>query len=157
MEHVQNGNRELLQEYIRWSNQIKKGLIEQDERGEKGPRLLLDWGHTITYALEKALDYSVSHGWALGIGMMGSALLSVQLGYMAHDDMESLRRVIVRAGLPICLPPTSDLRLLIRLMDMDQKTREGKKRFVLLKKFGEAFVSDPLDDEVILTCLKKLI
>jgi 3-dehydroquinate synthase len=153
VEKIKSGDWETLRKYIKMSNKVKLGIIEQDETGTRGPRLLLDWGHTITYALERTFDYSVSHGWALGIGMYGAAILSNQLGYLDKNRVDELRRTIENTGLPTQIPPNIKADELIKYMALDQKIKDGQKRFVLLRDFGDAFVSEYINDEQINNCL----
>ncbi|MDP1695251.1 MAG: 3-dehydroquinate synthase family protein [Candidatus Woesearchaeota archaeon] len=156
IQKIKAGDWGMLSDYIKLSNKIKLGIIEQDETGSRGPRLLLCWGHTITHALEKSLDYSVSHGWALGIGMYGAAILSHQLGYLDRNRVKELRRTIENTGLPTQLPSNIKTDELIKYMTLDQKVEGSKKRFVLLRDFGDAFVSDPISDKQIEDCLTEL-
>ncbi len=145
-----------LQSYVRRANTIKLSIIEKDETGRKGSRLLLDWGHTITYALEQHLAYSVSHGWALGIGMHGAATLSSQLGYLSEDQVTHLKKIIKKASLPTKLPANVNILKLIGNMHLEQRTKKGEKKFILLQDFGKAFVSHPIGFDHILACLNKI-
>jgi len=54
----------------------KKRFIEEDEFDD-GPRLLLNFGHTIGHAIEAATHFSINHGVAVGIGMFAE----IQLGH----------------------------------------------------------------------------
>lgn len=59
--------------------QVKKEIVEADER-ESGSRRLLNFGHTIGHAIEKCSGYTVPHGCAVMNGMYLTAL--------AADDLE---------------------------------------------------------------------
>lgn len=54
---------------IELSLSAKKHFIEIDEF-DKGPRLLLNFGHTFGHAIEAATNYRVPHGIAVGVGML---------------------------------------------------------------------------------------
>lgn len=54
---------------IELSLSSKKHFIEIDEF-DKGPRLLLNFGHTFGHAIEAATKYFVPHGVAVGVGML---------------------------------------------------------------------------------------
>jgi len=58
-----------LQRVILRALQTKKWFIEIDEFDQK-ERLLLNFGHTFGHALEAGTDYALSHGIAVGLGMM---------------------------------------------------------------------------------------
>ena len=138
------------------ANRIKIAIIERDETGLSGERLVLDWGHTITYAIEKVTNYEMAHGTALGIGMHGAAILSSELGYMPPKRVELLREVIEMAGLPTHLPAGIEPAKLLLAMRNDAKALRGRPRFILLRDFGEAFLSEPIPDAKIEHVLRQL-
>jgi 3-dehydroquinate synthase len=57
----------------------KKTFIEEDEF-DRGVRLLLNFGHTFGHAIEAATQFAITHGVAVGIGMLAEIELSRQLG-----------------------------------------------------------------------------
>ena len=64
-----------LNEVIGLSLQTKKAFIEADEF-DNGVRLLLNFGHTFGHAIEGASAYRISHGVAVGLGMLCAARFS---------------------------------------------------------------------------------
>lgn len=56
---------------IALSLQAKKWFIEIDEF-DRGERLLLNFGHTFGHALESASEFRISHGIAVGMGMLAA-------------------------------------------------------------------------------------
>jgi 3-dehydroquinate synthase len=74
---------ERLSEVIALTLRSKKWFIEVDEF-DRSERLLLNFGHTFGHALEAATGFAVSHGIAVGLGMLaalhlGEALDPVQV------------------------------------------------------------------------------
>lgn len=67
-----------LSEIIKLSVSTKKVFIEEDEF-DKGNRLLLNFGHTFGHAIESASSFKISHGIAVGIGMLISIAFSKQI------------------------------------------------------------------------------
>ena len=49
--------------------EYKKNIVEQDEF-EKGPRKLLNLGHTLAHGIEKLSDYTITHGKAVALGVV---------------------------------------------------------------------------------------
>lgn len=147
---------DMVLEYIMEANRIKIAIIERDEVGLSGERLILDWGHTITYALEKATGYEMAHGTALGIGMHGAALLARNLGFLAADRVELLRELIEMAGLPTRLPKEIDAASLVPEMHNNPKSKNGRPRFILLSDFGKPFLSEPIEESEIESVLRQL-
>jgi len=58
----------LLLEYIRSSLLIKKRFIEEDEF-DRGPRNVMNYGHSFGHAIESATAFEIPHGIAVTIGM----------------------------------------------------------------------------------------
>jgi len=66
---------------IQHSLRTKKRFIEEDEF-DQGIRLLLNFGHTFGHAIEGGTSYAISHGIAVGLGMLAAEYCSVRLGYL---------------------------------------------------------------------------
>lgn len=60
---------------IALSLETKKRFIEEDEF-DNGVRLLLNFGHTFGHAIEGASEYRISHGVAVGLGMLSAVSFS---------------------------------------------------------------------------------
>jgi 3-dehydroquinate synthase len=56
----------------------KKTFIEEDEF-DHGPRLLLNFGHTVGHAIEAATHFSITHGVAVGMGMLAEIRMGMLL------------------------------------------------------------------------------
>lgn len=56
----------------------KKKFIEEDEF-DLGPRLLLNFGHTFGHAIEAATQFSITHGVAVGLGMLAEIRVGMLL------------------------------------------------------------------------------
>lgn len=61
-------DRDLLLSYVRDSLRIKQGFIEVDEF-DRGPRNVMNYGHSFGHAIESATDFAIPHGIAVSIGM----------------------------------------------------------------------------------------
>jgi 3-dehydroquinate synthase len=61
-------DRAAMQHYVRRSLEIKKRIIEVDEF-DRGPRNVMNYGHSFGHALESATDFAIPHGIAVTIGM----------------------------------------------------------------------------------------
>ena len=119
---------------------IKAEIVAVDER-ETGDRALLNFGHTFGHAIEAALGYgSWLHGEAVAAGMVLAAKLSHRLGLIAAADVARTADLLARADLPTAAPELGIERYL-ELMGHDKKVRDGRIRFILLKRLGEAFIS----------------
>jgi 3-dehydroquinate synthase len=132
---------------VEQSCRAKATVVALDER-ESGPRALLNFGHTFGHAIEAGLGYGVwLHGEAVGAGMVVAARLSRQLGYIDAAQVERLTNLLRRAGCPVNAPDLGPDRYL-ELMGHDKKVTEGKIRYVLLRRLGDAFLAEAPQDAV---------
>jgi 3-dehydroquinate synthase len=131
---------------IRRCCEIKAEVVSADER-EAGLRAILNFGHTIGHAMEALVEYvGLLHGEAIALGMYCTAKLSVKRAGLAEQEAQRLCDLIEAAGLPTRLGEQFALDDLMAAMRLDKKARGGKLRFVLLKRLGEAVVSDAVTD-----------
>lgn len=123
---------------------IKAQVVEQDER-EEGGRAILNFGHTVGHALETVAGYQrLLHGEAIAIGMVVATMLSVNRGLCSYEELDRLRTLLARIGLPIAASVNTDS--LLKAMRYDKKVRNQMIYFVLVKGIGLttlAAISDP--------------
>lgn len=132
---------EALAHAIQCSCSNKAEIVALDER-EAGLRALLNYGHTFGHAIEAGLNFGVwLHGEAVACGMVLAARLSHHMGLIARQDVVRITDILRRARLPITAPDFGIDRYL-ELMGHDKKVESGRVRFVLLRRIGEAFVTD---------------
>ena len=79
---------------------VKVGIVRDDPFETKGRRLLLNCGHTVGHAIEKATDYAVSHGEAVAIGCVEEAKIAARRGLSPATWPEELAARFAEAGLP---------------------------------------------------------
>ena len=120
------------------SCRIKARIVAADER-EAGERAILNFGHTFGHAIEAAKGYEGTwlHGEAVAAGMVLAAELSVRVSTLPSVDSARVRRLIVRAGLPVQAPALGVDRYL-ELMARDKKVEAGGLRFVVLDALGHS-------------------
>ena len=117
---------------------IKRDVVERDEF-DTGERALLNFGHTFGHALEKLHQYQgLSHGAAVGIGMVMMARLGEKAGFTAPGTADKIAAALEKYHLPV----HSDLPLsqIVEATASDQKSTGSSINLVLLKDIGESFV-----------------
>jgi 3-dehydroquinate synthase len=130
---------------VRRSCELKARVVAADER-ESGARALLNFGHTFGHAIEAATGYGAwLHGEAVAAGMVMASELSLLMGHLRKIDVERVRELVKRAGLPVVGPALAPERLL-ELMALDKKAAQGKTRFVVLEAIGRARLAADIDD-----------
>lgn len=121
---------------------IKARIVERDEFETKGERALLNFGHTIGHAIEKATGYTrYLHGEAISLGMRAAAWLSVWHPETALPEAAArhIETALAANHLPTQLDPAVDRTAILAALGNDKKVAaDGGNRWVLLKKLGEA-------------------
>lgn len=132
----------------------KAEIVTLDER-EVGLRALLNYGHTFGHAIEAGLGFGTwLHGEAVAAGMVLAARLSQRIGLIEGRDVARIVGVLARAKLPVKAPELG-VEQYLELMGHDKKVEGGRNRFVLLKRLGEAFVTDRVPPEALAEVLGK--
>ncbi|MGB7651466.1 MAG: 3-dehydroquinate synthase [Gallionella sp.] len=145
-----------LQYAITRSCENKAEVVAVDER-ESGERALLNLGHTFGHAIETGMGYGVwLHGEAVAAGTMMAADLSCRLGWLTAAEVQRVRTLFKRANLPVIAPDLGAEKYR-EFMGHDKKVEQGKIRFVLLKKLGEAVMTAdvpmPLLQQTLQACI----
>ena len=123
---------DLLQQVIYRSIKIKADIVEQDEH-EDNKRQLLNLGHTIGHAIEAATHYQVSHGQAVGYGLVIEAMISQSLGLMTANTLLAIRQTLM----PYLLPSALDFTQIIPYLKADKKAKRQQPHFVLLRDIAK--------------------
>jgi 3-dehydroquinate synthase len=141
IEQVALGKGDIAQ-LIRRNIAIKAAVVEADEFERIGTRAILNFGHTIGHAVEAAAGYGeLLHGEAISVGLAAATWLSTKISDLSTQDCDRILTCLEAFDLPIKMPPGLDDDELLRRMRMDKKVEEGKLRFILLKRLGEAYIS----------------
>lgn len=113
--------------------ELKSQFVEADEH-ETDIRRHLNFGHTLGHAIERQCD--LSHGAAVGLGMLFAARISAQLTGLSAEMETRIEALLQRYGLPI--RQKLDIDQALWLMADDKKRESGHVRFALLSALGEA-------------------
>jgi 3-dehydroquinate synthase len=131
------------------SCQAKALVVNADER-ESGVRATLNLGHTFGHAIETQMGYGVwLHGEAVAAGTVMALEMSMRLGWISQQDRDRGIRLMQRAGLPVVPPAEMTPEHFIEHMAIDKKVIDGRLRLVLLRRIGEAVVTDDYPKEVL--------
>jgi 5-deoxy-5-amino-3-dehydroquinate synthase len=110
----------------------KAAIVSADEReGRSGARALLNYGHTLAHAVETLAAYEVTHGEAVGIGLVFAARLAENLGRIDAGRVAEHISVVAGYDLPVSLPPGLDVESVIGVMARDKKAAGDGLTFVL--------------------------
>ena len=149
MQSWKAGEAPALQQLIRRNIQIKSRIVAKDERDRTGQRALLNFGHTIGHAIERAGSYrSFLHGEAVSLGIVAACAISVKRAGLRPDQRAAIIDLLARLGLPTRLPRNFPRKKILDAVKFDKKFESGKIRFVVTPRIGAAYVADnvTLDD-----------
>jgi 3-dehydroquinate synthase len=128
-----------LPELIRRNIAIKRAVVGRDEH-DNGPRMALNFGHTIGHALEQQSGFTgLTHGEAVAMGMCRITRVSEALGLTAPGTAERLAALCKAYGLLTELPEGAAVGL-PAIIARDKKARGGQLTLVLLKEIGKYFL-----------------
>ena len=128
----------------------KKELVEEDT-GDTGRRMILNFGHTFGHALEKLHDFKVlSHGEAVGIGMVMACRAGEALGVTESGTAERVAKLLEQYGLPTSDSFTNEQ--VIEATALDKKSDGDILRAVLIPEVGDSIVY-PIKREELLKAL----
>ena len=111
-------------------------VVAKDER-ERGPRAILNYGHTAGHALEAATAFRVSHGRAIAFGMRVAARIALSMDLCSKRLVESQDELLVALGLPD-RPPRANPKRVLAAIALDKKARRGKVAWVMPRRVGHA-------------------
>lgn len=130
---------------LRRCAECKAWVVQQDEK-EAGLRAILNYGHTLGHALEAATGYRrYLHGEAVAIGMVAAGEIARRLGWWSAAEAERQRRLIEKAGLPSRWPAGIPWEAVLQAMQADKKVKQGRIRFVLPRRIGQAELTDQVE------------
>jgi 3-dehydroquinate synthase len=138
-----------LQRLIRRNIQIKSKIVAKDERDQTGDRAVLNFGHTVGHAIERAGDNrEFLHGEALSLGIIAACAISIKKAGLAPEQRDAVVNLLQRFELPTRLPPNFPREKIFDALKFDKKFEEGKIRFVVAPRIGAAHLTNEvtLDD-----------
>jgi len=129
-------------ELVKAQVSFKAEIVSGDQKEELGrkdgrSRKILNFGHTIGHALEKATNYKVlKHGEAVGYGMRAAGEISKNLDILDENSLNLLLDVVSLAGK---LPKLDGITVdeVVRAASFDKKKAGKAITWILLKNIGE--------------------
>ena len=143
---------------IKPSLNIKSSIVIKDPT-ERGPRKLLNFGHTIGHALETyALENNrpLLHGQAVAMGMLAEAWLSTQLTGLSEDEFKEIQ-IVILSNFDVFQFEESNFERIIELMGHDKKNVSGQIRLTLLNQIGKGVYDITCDEGLLREALKYLV
>jgi 3-dehydroquinate synthetase len=136
---------------------IKAAIVAEDEFETKGLRALLNFGHTIGHGIEAAAGYgNFLHGEAISLGLRAACRLSVEKSGRPEQEAAKVCTALDTYRLPSKLNASIETEAIFSALKKDKKFAAGGIRFVLLRRLGDAFVSDAVTEADIRRAIEAL-
>jgi 3-dehydroquinate synthase len=121
---------------------IKSKIVAKDEHDLTGKRALLNFGHTVGHAIERAGNYrKFLHGEALSLGIVVACAVSIKRAGLPPKQRDAVIDVLRRFDLPTGLRKNFPRNKIISAVKFDKKFQSGKIRFVVTPRIGAAYLA----------------
>jgi 3-dehydroquinate synthase len=114
---------------------VKASVVRVDAR-EAAQREILNFGHTLGHALERASAHALSHGEAVAIGIVAESRVAVRRGRLPADAPARIAAACGAMGLPTTPPPGLSRAAMQQGLVLDKKRRQGELRVALPSGWG---------------------
>jgi 3-dehydroquinate synthase len=142
---------------IRRNIEIKSRIVAKDERDRTGERAILNFGHTVGHAIERAGDYrEFLHGEAISLGIIAACGVSMKKAELPRDQRDAIVDLLRQFDLPTLLPPNFQRKTILEAVPYDKKFENGKIRFVVIPRIGLAHLSSDITFEDIREAVDQL-
>ncbi len=126
----------IVEEIIARSLSVKLDIVARDPRETSGYRMILNLGHTIGHALERASSYQISHGRAVAVGLLVEGVASIMTTGFSWNQYRQIHDVIEKLGLGQCPREISE-EAIIDSIGFDKKRRGEKIILPLIRRIGD--------------------
>ena len=108
---------------------IKKRIIELDEF-DKGPRNVMNYGHSFGHAIESATNYAIPHGIAVTIGMDMANFIAMKLKLTGEENFYRMHGVLEKNSSTYRSYPI-EAEALINALSKDKKNTATQLRLIM--------------------------
>jgi 3-dehydroquinate synthase len=137
--------------------EIKSSIVAKDERDRTGDRALVNFGHTVGHAIERASDYErFRHGEAISLGVVAACDISAKKAGLPKDQQKAIVDLLQSFELPTRLPSGFPRAQILKAIPFDKKFEGGKIRFVVTPAIGSATLSTDVTLEDIRKAIDQL-
>lgn len=127
---------------VRRNVAIKAAIVAADERETKGERALLNFGHTVGHAIERAGEFlDFLHGEAVSLGIVAACEVSVRKAGLAEMERDRILSTLLDFDLPTRLPANFPREKIFEAIRFDKKFQGQEVRFVVTPAIGSARVA----------------
>jgi 3-dehydroquinate synthase len=156
-ETLQHFDRKEIAALVRRNVEIKAAIVAADDRETTGERALLNFGHTVGHAIERAGEYrDFLHGEAVSLGIVAACEISTRKAGLLETARGKIVRTLEAFDLPTRLPANFPREKIIEAIQFDKKFERGAVRFVVTPAIGSACVATDVTMEDVETAIAAL-
>jgi len=132
--------------------EVKREIVARDAL-DTGERRVLNLGHTLGHALERASHYALAHGEAVALGLRAACAIAER--HCAFTEREVVEEALDRCDLPatVRLPEARVLDALAH----DKKRAGSALRWVLPLALGDVAVFDDVPGDLVRMALREVL
>jgi 3-dehydroquinate synthase len=131
-----------LERLIKRNIEVKSKIVAKDERDQTGNRAILNFGHTVGHAIERAGEYrAFLHGEAVSLGIVAASTVSRKRAGLPPDQRDAIVDLLRKFDLPTRLPPNFPRKKILDALKFDKKFEGGNIRFVVTPRIGAAHLA----------------
>ena len=155
---IMDGTLDIQHDMIASCVRIKEAVVKRDSL-DKDVRHILNLGHTFGHAIESHSlqpgHKPLSHGFAVGIGLICALYLSVKKLGLPQECLDHYRSVAAKL---VTLPHYNlkETEEILVYMRQDKKNADGEIRCVLLQELGAPVIDFAIDENEIRDALLKI-
>ncbi|MFI4956119.1 MAG: 3-dehydroquinate synthase [Gammaproteobacteria bacterium] len=147
--------------FIKKAIELKAEVVARDPH-ENGPRAILNFGHTIGHALEKASHHKILHGHAVGYGMLVESHIALQRDLITKKDRQIIVDALEHVGIKGSALSKFKPEAILRFTRNDKKAQSQEVRYVLLHNIGRTYAENshhthPVTDNEVMLALTSVI
>ncbi len=146
-------NDDVMERFIYDSLLMKKKLIEIDEF-DKGPRNVMNYGHSFGHSIETATNYAIPHGIAVTIGMDMANFVAAELGVSNFGQFDRMHAVLDR-NCQAYRNVKIDIDLLMDALSKDKKNSATQLKLILPSHEGKINIGLYDNNELLLQSINK--
>lgn len=131
---------------------IKISIVQSDPYEQKGLRESLNLGHTFAHAIESASKFAIPHGYAVALGLICAAFVSVSLSLCDQSVLERVKHTIQSLGFLFPLP---DLKIEDALASLAMDKKGGT--FVCFEGIGALKTRVKVPRELVIEAFQQIL
>jgi len=146
--------------FIKRAIELKGDVVARDPH-ENNARAILNFGHTIGHALEKASDHDILHGHAVGYGILVESHIALQRDLITKKDRQIIVDALEKIGIKGKTLSKYLPQEILKFTRVDKKAKDKEVHYILLQNIGRthianAFHTHAVSDKEVLLALKSV-